>query len=861
MNGHRHHHVLGFLTRAFIVRNLMQNKLRLLLTILGIMLGVAILLAINLANHTSLERFKQSLDLVAGQTNLEISPVAAYDMDETLLFTLPWVWEKQGHFTPVIVQTAVPADGSRHLIYVLGVDMLADFRYRPFEWETTGQPGDPLDILKRNRVYVGHSFAKQNQLKIGNTLNLLIHDRQQSFEVAGILAEKGLSAAYDGNFIMMDIATAQTVFHMPGRINRVDLIVPTEQRAQVQQRLKKELPPGLQVTVPERQGQQAEKMLKAFQLNLMALSFIALLVAMFLIYNTMSISIIRRRTDIGTLRALGTARWQIMALFLSEALVQGIAGSLLGCGFGVFLATQAIKGVSSTVEILYTGMAVSGVEISGPILLQAFLLGVGLTVLSALPPVLEAASVSPAEATRRGSFESKVQNLSAILPVISLILWGLAYWAAQQPSVDGFPIYGHTASLLTVLGVALVMPWFLKYTLRLLKRPMKGLFGAEGRLAVENLQGALARTSVAVASLMVAIAMTVSLAVMIGSFRTTVKAWVQQSIQADIWIEPLWRKLNAKRRINPEVSKKIRSIEGIAYVDNFLEFPIEYNGQPANIAVGEFDVFAKKGNLQFLDGEATRDVMNRALKEDAVIVTETFAYHHHLKKGDTVTLETPQGPLTRPIAGIYYDYASEHGYIVMPWTLYRQHYEGNLLSGIAIYLEKGVQPETVRAEISQRLDNQTGLNIVTQQGLRQEVIRIFDQTFAITYALHVISITVALLGIMNALFALVLESRRDFGILKYLGATVQQIRRIVLIEAGLLGFLGNLAGLAVGFALSFLLINVINRQSFGWTIQFHWPLDFLVQTFALIMITAIISGLFPAHLAGKTLAPNALRDE
>ncbi len=850
-----------FLLRNFTLRSLLRNRLRSALTVLGIMLGVAILLAINLANHTALERFRQSVDIVSGQTNLEILPTAAVAMDEVILADLHWIWDEGGTYAPVLVQTAVAAEGGRGIMQVLGVDMVSDYRHRPFQWADGGEPDDPLSIFNRNRLYTGYEFAKDRGLRVGSTLPLLINDRVHEFTVAGILAQGGLGAVYDGNLLLMDISTAQVVYDFRGRINRIDLIVPDDRLAEVKARLADTLPDGLTVQSPERRGQQVAKMLRAFQLNLMALSFIALLVAMFLIYNTMSISVIRRRPEIGTLRALGTPRRRIMALFLLEALVQGVVGSLLGVGLGILLAFQAVEGVSATVETLYTGMPVTGVDVSAAVVLRAFFIGVGLTLLAALPPVFEAASVHPAEATRRAQFESRILQVSGKLPLVSIILWALAFWASGQPPVEGFPVFGHAASLLTVLGFALVMPLVLMALFRVLRPVMRFFFGAEGALSVENLKGSLGRTSVAVASLMVAIAMTVSLAVMIGSFRETVKVWVQQSITADIWIEPLWRKLNTSRRLSPEISGRLAQIEGVAFVDDFLEFPIEYGGDPANLAVGDFDVFAQKGNLIFLDGEPTRQVIERAICSQGAIITEPFAYRHGIGKGDTVTLDTPRGEAELLVEGVYYDYASELGYIVIPWTVYHQYYEDHSLSGIALYLDEGADAAVVRREIVDALGGETRVSIMTRQGLREEVLRVFDETFAITYALHVISITVAILGIMNALFTLVLESRREFGILKYIGATAGQIRKMVLIEAGVLGLLGNFAGLAVGFLLSFLLIYVINRQSFGWTIQFAVPLDFLVQTFLLIMVTAILSGLFPARLAAKTVAPAVLREE
>ncbi len=855
-----------FLFRTFTLRHLLQNKLRNGLTIIGITLGVAILLAIQLANHTALEKFKQSVELVSGKANLEVVPTAAPTMKESIAVNIQWLWSEQDHseqgqWVPIIEQTALPGNGERLLIHVLGVDMLSDFQFRPFEFLSGSEPTDPLSIFNQNRIYISQPLAKHLKITVNEKTTLLIDDTVKEVTVAGILKSTGLSQAYSGNLILMDIGNAQSVYGLEGKINRLDLSVPKDKLETIQARLADQLPSSITVQQPKQRGQQIEKMLKAFQLNLMALSFIALLVAMFLIYNTMSISVLRRRHDIGTLRALGVFKRQILALFGLEVLFHGVLGSLLGLGLGIFLAHKAVSGISSTVEILYTGMPVTGIELNTALLWQAFIVGVGLTLVAAIPPVLEAISVQPAEVTRRGSTDTQIATMARWLPLGSLLLWGIAFWAAQQPPVEGFPVFGHLASLFTVLGVALLMPKLLQIILSLLKPLLSLCFKAEGTIAVASLRGALGRTSVAVASLMVAIAMTISLAVMIGSFRETVQLWVHQTIQADLWIEPLWRTVSSNRRLSPDLAEKIKQVSGVELVDQFYEFPVVYNGQPANLATGNFKVLQKRGNLKFLSGEPTQTVIERTLNNNGMLVTEAFAYKHQLKEKDKITLNTPAGEKTFSIEGIYYDYASEHGYMIIDRTLYQQYYNDNSVTGIAVFLEEGIDATAKQQEIMQ-LTHHTGLiNIVTRQGLREEVMRIFEETFSITYALHIISITVAILGIMNALFAMVLESKREFGILKYIGASAKQIQKIVLVEAGLLGLLGNITGVLVGLLLSVLLIYVINKQSFGWTILFTIPWDFIGQTIALIMFAALISGILPARFASKTLAPNVLREE
>jgi putative ABC transport system permease protein len=333
-------------------------------------------------------------------------------------------------------------------------------------------------------------------------------------------------------------------------------------------------------------------------------------------------------------------------------------------------------------------------------------------------------------------------------------------------------------------------------------------------------------------------------------------------LRADLWLEPAGRDVsNRAGRLTAEIVSKIRKVPGIDSVDAFVEYPIEYQGQPANLGAGELDVMVKHGNLMFLNGEPSAKVLSRVAGHDAGIISESFSLKHDLKIGDTLTLQSPGGPYQIKVEGVYYDYSSESGYIVIPRENFARHYNDLNSTTLAIFLLPNVDPEKVRQDIFAAVPKDSRLNIRTNRELKTQVLKIFDNTFSITYALHAISIAVAILGVMNALFALTMESRRDLGIFKYLGASKEQLGKLVIVQAGLLGTLGNLGGLAIGMALSFLLIHVINKQSFGWTVQFFLPLDFLLQSFALIFVCSILSGLLPARLAEKTPAAEVVRSE
>jgi putative ABC transport system permease protein len=844
---------------AFVLRDLARNSVRTFLTIAGIALGVAVMLSINLANGTALTRFRESIDLVAGRANLQITPKAGTEMDERVLVSLEPMRDRL-KFTPVIDENAVVKDSaSSDLAEVLGVDMFADPDFRPFS--VSGSGSEEISIFNRDAAYIGAKFAERHHLNVGDRFNVLMNDRGVSLQVAGVIAYNGPGRAFGGNLLVMDIGSAQDAFNMPGKISRVDLIVPEEDFDASSAAVAKVLPETLTAARPERRGAQVEKMIASFQYNLAALSLIALLVGMFLIYNTMSITVIRKRAEIGIMRAIGMSRSTIFAAFTLQAILMGCIGSLLGLLLGYGMSRGAVKAVGSTVQALYVDQPPADVVISSTTLLIAFCAGILISLIAALGPVWEAMSVEPAEATRRASYELRVVRGIRGLALFGALLLVGAVVCAQLPAVGGLPVFGYASAALTIFGAAFLMPIMLNVLMQALRAPLQALLRSEGKLALLGLKATLGRTSVAIASLMFGIAMMVSLAIMIGSFRQTVIVWVNQTLKADLYVAPQVRQQSNKGRISAAVVDKIRAVPGIADSDAFVETTIEYNGKLTNLGAGDSDVLARRGNLLFLNHANTREVMDRLQREDGCVVTESFAIRNNVGPGNVIEVPTPTGNLKLKIEGVYYDYASDLGYIIISRKLWHEHFPDYYSTTVAVYGAPGVDIDELRGRILNAVGTDERLNVRTNRDLRLEILRIFDNTFAITYALHAIAILVAILGVMNTLFALTYESRREFAILSYVGASISQLRRIVLIQAALLGLLGNAFGLVIGFVLSLLLINVINKQSFGWTVQLSMPFDFLIQSSLLILLFALLSGLIPARVAVRTISPEAIRYE
>jgi len=845
------------LFRGFILRRLAQEPIRTGLSIVGIALGVAVVLAIQMANRSALEGFRAALDTMAGKTSLEVAG-AGVGVDERTLASLGWL-RKWGDVSPVVEgdAMALSATGRGEAVRVLGVDILKDQPFREYQLLHTASLGrgrrsmDVLNLLiESDAAIVTEAFARRRGLSIGGRLDLAIGDTIVPFVVRGILRNDGPARVVDGNFVLLDIAAAQLAFNRLGRVDRVDVrLADPALLDQAEQAIGRRLPAGLTVQRPARRGAQVEKMLAAFQFNLSALSMVALLVGLFLVYNTVATSVIARREEIGTLRALGTSRHNILGLFLAEAGALAAAGSAVGIPLGWGLAWGAVSLTSSTVTTLYVADAAQVPSLTWWQVAAAFGLALPLALASAAAPALEASRITPLDALRSSQAIAAAHRPRRSSLLIATGSFAAAFGFALLPAVNGLPVFGFLAALAIVFGQAFLVPSALGALSRRSRTVARAL-GIEGRLAHANLSNAIPRLSVSVAALAVSLAMLVAIAVMIGSFRETVVYWVNQTLQADLYIATARRSnLDSQATISPALEAAVRADRDIVAVDRFRSVTLPFKERLVVAGAGDFRVLLSHSTLVFKSPSDGRQAMRNAIGRDAVIVSEAFARRFGTKVGDMVRLPTPHGPHEFHVTAVYYDYSTDRGVVVMDLGTFARHFGDLPPTSLTIYLKPGTNADAVRERLLNRLGEAHRVFIHTNASLRREVLRIFDSTFAITYGLEAIAILVAILGVTGTLVTLIIERRRELAVLRLVGADLKQIRRMIVFESGFLGVVGQLFGLVSGFALALILIYVVNVQSFGWTIQFHVPLAFLVQSSLLIVVSTAFAGLYPARFA------------
>jgi len=504
--------------------------------------------------------------------------------------------------------------------------------------------------------------------------------------------------------------------------------------------------------------------------------------------------------------------------------------------------------IAETVNALFTTSTPGAVELSAGSTIGGIVTGTAVAFFSALIPAREAARVAPAEAMQREAREHhKRLNIRRDLTIAAIASLTAAILCRFGP-IDGRPVLGYVATLFAVGAAALAAPAFVLAVVRLLRGTLKRVGGAAGLIAGRSLTASLSRTSIVVTALATAISMMVSVGVMVGSFRETVQVWLENQLRADIYMRAEGpSSAGIYPPIDPFVPEIIRNTPGAADVDVFRAFQFHYEGTKATFGAGITDIVRRQGSLRFLSGDADR-ILRSLPGHDRAIVSEPFANKHHLRAGDFVTLPLAGEQVRFRIVDMFYDYGSEKGFIVIDRSRALQYLPDPASSNLAIYVAPGSNIEQVRAEV-ERVAAGHNLVIFTNSSLRQQAIQIFDRTFAITYALEVVAVIVAVIGIAGAMLALVLDRRRELGLLRFLGAAVPQIRKLILVEAGLIGLLANVAGLALGVALSLLLIFVINKQSFGWTIRFHWPIAVLLGALSLVYVSTVLAGFYPAHVA------------
>ncbi|WP_447977609.1 FtsX-like permease family protein [Candidatus Nitrospira bockiana] len=862
------------------------------LTVVGIALGVAVAVAVRTANVEVLRVFEQSVETVAGRATLQIAG-GELGLDEALIRIVrqhPDVMTA----TPVLqVSGSVLSESvrpSHRVLTILALDLLDASDVKRLRFAGDGdRPLGLNTLLDPTAVFIGARLAADWGLHSGAEVDIVAGARRYRLTIAGIVgADTGRSSAWE-RLAVMDIAAAQWLFDLVGRVDRIDVVTRAGRSVEsVRADLQARLPSGVVVMRPSTRTEQVERMVQAFQLNLTVLSSVSLLVGLFLVYNTVAFAVVQRRREIGMLSAMGFSRRRVGLLFVGEAAVLGLAGGLTGSVAGLVLARSLVSRLGRTISDLYVSVdavqadrSLLGFVLDAPgwVWWEGALLGVFVSVLGGLMPSLDAARTAPARALVPGDYEVVQRWRARPLAAVGLVLL-FAAWACSLPGpIDGIPLFGYAAALALLLGLACLIPLCLHGFSRFLLAigSGNGFGGARravflARLAADQIGRAVGRNAVTISAMMVGMAIMVGVGTMVGSFRDTVQVWIDQTVMADLIVAPAtWLHAHESgqlaKRLPAELAEVLASVPGVAAVDTYRDVSVQVGDRPVSLVSRDLPLHAERSRYLFTNGRA-EDILQRTVAQDGVIISEVLGQRLGLHAGGSVTLATPAGDRGFPIFGIFYDYATDGGKIVMDRSLYQRVWMDRAFTVAPVYLEPSADLASVRRRIEEHIvgwsgEDERGLQLVvlSNRELRHEIMSIFDRTFAVTYALELIAIVIALLGIANTLVMSVLQRRREFALLRAMGTTSAYIRQVMLWESGYLGLLGALLGLVGGLALAFLLITVINKQSFGWTIQFSMQFSILAQAVMLGLAAAIVAGYIPARWASRQSIAEGLRYE
>ncbi|MCK5553373.1 MAG: FtsX-like permease family protein, partial [Deltaproteobacteria bacterium] len=620
-------------------------------------------------------------------------------------------------------------------LLVLGIDIFSDQRFRAYRLKGGTENKNLLEFLLEPRtIAITKTFAEKFGLDQGSRLNLLMGSREVSFTIKGIMEEEGPAKALGGNFAILDIAHAQEAFDKVGLLDRIDLLVnPQASLETVAASLRENLPPNIVVRRPQTRNNQVENMISAFRLNLTALSFISLFVGMFLIYNSMSISVIRRRREIGILRSLGVSENQILTLFLTEGAILGFLGAILGIGIGLVMAKFTLASVSRTVTALYILVKAEHLNIQPVTLILGVLISVVISTISAAGPAWEAARTKPREALSLNNLERKVWVHVGKLLLVGLGVLFVALIFALQKPILGRPVFGFASAFLILAGFSLITPAGTRWLNTLFGPAVERLFKIEGRLASHYLRDSLTRTAITITALMTALAMLISISIMILSFRKTVEIWVGQAITADIILTPASAAISGwDAFVPPEVVTYARNHPQVEEIDTIRASEMDYGGRVILLWAAVTPVLLHQNRLRFVRGDEA-EIIERVTQRGEVIVSETFSMKFGLTEGQDLLMQTAQGPKEFRIAGIFYDYTTENGMIIIDLAIYQEIWKDFRINRAALYLRDRSRLGEVRKDLMGNLSGKYRILAVSNRELRNAILRIFDQTFAIAH--------------------------------------------------------------------------------------------------------------------------------
>jgi putative ABC transport system permease protein len=828
-----------------------------LLTLLGVALGVASVLTIQILNRNALAAFTGSVQAVSGDADLSVlgrTPTIPDSLYPSVLGTpgVAAAW--------AVYRTDVAlADRDTFFLDAVGVDVFAPVTIPFVESEGEGpgrtEAGLAEVLTTPGWTAISPELARVLGLAVGDSLLVTAGTRRLTLRVGALVDFRRITPLAGTRLVVMDIAQAQALFGQDGRLVQVDVrAVPGSDVPALAASLRARLGPIVDVLTPEQREERAEGLLAAFRLNLTALSLISLFVGLFLVYSATQASLVRRRAEFGLLRSLGATPAQVFFLIAAEVALLGAIGTALGLPLGYWIAEANVHVVSATLTNLYLLNAIETLRLPTALYALAAAVGIGGALVGALLPALDMSRRDTKTLLaaftlheRIGSAARPLFGAGAAILVLAAAWYG-ALGHAWKPA-------GFALAVVLLVALPLLTPLVVQ---RLADVGPVRDFGIG--YGLRGLGVRLQTTAFAIAALGVAVSMMVGITLMVGSFRRTLTVWIDSSLRADVYITtPSWRGVGVDATLDSAITATLAGLPGVRAVDRLRGFPGYTGGRRVALAGVEMGIPFGESRFPLLAG--SRDSAFAAVHHGAaVLISEPLSRKTGLGVGDSLPLTTARGEQRFAIAGVYYDYSSDAGTVILDLRTLRAAFGPGPVNSIALYLAEGVSAERTVDAIKAALPT-VPLLVRSNRRLRQEIFTIFDQTFAITRILQGMALLIAVCGITLTLLVLARERISELALYRALGAGTRQIFGLFVAEGVGMGALGILLGAVGGILLAGILIFVINRSYFGWTIQVAIPTSTLAWQGLTILAAAAAASVYPALRASRTTAAELARDD
>jgi len=810
-----------------LLASLWGKKGRIAVSVIAIASGVALGYAVQLINRTAANEFGQALYTLSGEADLTVRGARA-GFDEALyppIARLPEV---------AVASPALEADarlpGRDEPLHVLGLDVFRAGRLQP---GLVGQSEDRLDALRSDSVFLSAYAAQSLGLDPGATLRVQVGLEDTELRVAGFLASNGAQA----RLAVMDIGAAQWRFHRLGKLTRIDLrIRPGVDVAAFQRRLQRLLPPGVFAQRPQSTVESNLRLTRAYRMNLDVLALVALFTGGLLVFSTEALSVLRRRSELGLLRVLGVTRARMLALLAAESALIGATGAALGLIAGHLLAVVTLFTVGTDLGAGFFAGVQPQPQLDLAALAAFFSAGLAVAVAGGLLPALEAVRAQPAAALKAGDEQASYRRIQ--FPGAGLLLMLAGSLCALLPAVDGLPLFGYSGVALLLIGAIVLVPWISARVFSALPLPT----AVPGALAVAQLRAASAQVGIGLAAVVAAVGLMVAMAIMVASFRDSLDAWLHRVLPADLYLRA--GAAGDTGFFDQTVQGTITRLAGVQRVEFLRTQQVLLDPSFPRVTLVARDLDAARAET--LLPLVTPTVHPAQGEPPAMWVTEIIADLLRLRPGARVQVALGERNATFTVAGVWRDYARQNGALLIDRAMYVALTGDHLATDAAVWLAPGFTARQLQAALRDELSHGSRVEVALPEEIRALSLSLFDRTFAVTYALEGCALLIGLFGLSAGVAAQVAARRREFGMLRHIGVTRRQISLMLACEGVMSSALGLAVGLLPGWLISLILVHVINRQSFHWSMELHMPWGLLallaLALLALASLTAALSG-------------------